>query len=173
MSPAIAFVPEARRRHFAQTGVGAGRRARLAVLALAIAAAIGAADLRAAGDLTRQAPIEVRMLLGTEQDAKLFSPAVLEFETGKLYKLVLHNPSPEPHYFTSIAFAGSVFTRKVQVNGPDGKAIGEIKGNVFEIEVFPKGTTEWWFVPVRTGEFGDLRCTIKGHDEMRGKLVIR
>jgi uncharacterized cupredoxin-like copper-binding protein len=71
--------------------------------------------------------------------------------------------------------AGAVFTRKAQVNGKDGKPIAEVKGAVREIEVYPGGTAEWWFVPVKAGVFEDLRCTIPGHTEggMTGKIVIK
>ena len=104
----------------------------------------------------------------------LFAPNELNLETGKLYKVVLTNPSQVAHYFTSPALSGAVFTRKVQVNGPDGKAIGEIKGSVSELEVYPGGTVEWWFVPVKTAS-GELKCTIAGHAEhgMVGKVNVK
>jgi len=44
-------------------------------------------------------------------------PSQIRFETGKLYRLILRNPSEEAHYFTSDAFSGMVFTRKVQAGG--------------------------------------------------------
>ena len=71
--------------------------------------------------------------------------------------------------------AQAVFTRKVQVNGADGKAIAEVKGQIREIEVYPGGTTEWWFVPVKAGKFNDLKCTIPGHTEMGmvGSITIK
>ncbi len=53
-----------------------------------------------------------------------FVPNKLRFETGKLYKLVLKNPSNDPHYFTSHAFSQMIFTRKVQVTQVrDGKTV--------------------------------------------------
>jgi uncharacterized cupredoxin-like copper-binding protein len=69
----------------------------------------------------------------------------------------------------------SVFTRKAQVLGPDGKTIAEIKGTIREIEVYPNGTAEWWFVPIKTGVLNDLKCTIKGHAEagMVGTITIK
>jgi uncharacterized cupredoxin-like copper-binding protein len=69
----------------------------------------------------------------------------------------------------------AVFTRKVQINGGNGKPIAEVKGSIREIEVYPKGTAEWWFVPVKAGNIEDLKCTIRGHAEagMVGKIVIR
>lgn len=130
---------------------------------------------QAAGDLTQQSPIELRVQLGNEGGDLRFYPDTLQLETGKLYRLVLFNPSPEKHYLSSDGLSQSVFTRKVQVNGGDGKALAEVKGHIREIEVYPKGTTEWWLVPIKTGEFGDLKCTIPGHAEkgMLGKIVIK
>src|SRR5215218_7900149 len=54
----------------------------------------------AAGDLSRQAPIEVTVELG-KPGQHVFVPNRLTFETGKLYKLILRNASNDPHYFTS------------------------------------------------------------------------
>ena len=137
----------------------------------------------AAGDLTRQEPIEVVVELGFE-GRHAFSPNHLEFETGKLYRLVLVNNSNAKHYFTSIDFANRVFTRKVQVmEEVDGKLrrTAEIKGDIREIEVFPGHRAEWWFVPVQTGELDDLHCYVKDdaanmtHAEMgmTGTITIR
>ncbi len=128
----------------------------------------------AEGDMTEQKPMEIKVLLGDSSNAMRFFPANLEFETGKLYKLVLHNSSATKHYFSSERLSRSVFTRKAQVLGPDGKAIAEIKGTIREIEVYPNGTAEWWFVPIKAGVLNDLKCTIKGHAEagMVGKITI-
>ena len=87
----------------------------------------------AAGDLSRQTPVELRVQLGDEKGVRRFFPEKLELETGKLYRLILSNPSPEMHYFSSDALSQAVFTRKVQVNGPDGKPIAEIKGSIREM----------------------------------------
>ena len=138
----------------------------------------------ASGDLSSQKPITVRVDLGKEGDARhRFYPDKLIFETGKLYKLVLHNPSWIKHYFTSLGFSSKVWTRKVQVMnklGTGAKQIGEIKGAIREIEVYPGGTTEWWFVPVATGTITDLHCRIKDMDGkthaekgMKGVITIR
>ena len=134
----------------------------------------------AAGDLTRQEPIEVVVELGSADGKMEFVPNELTFETGKLYKLVLKNPSQVKHYFTSMTFASKVFTRKVQVL-QGGKRLAEIKGTIREIEVFPGGLTEWWFVPVQTGIFEDLHCHVKDEDSgkfhadlgMVGKITIK
>jgi uncharacterized cupredoxin-like copper-binding protein len=129
----------------------------------------------ALGDMAKQIPIEVKVQLSDHNNVMRFLPSFLEFETGKLYKLVLHNASTAKHYFSSEGLARSVFTRKVQVIGQNGKTIAEVKGSIREIEVYPGGTTEWWFVPVTTAMLTDLKCTIKGHAEagMVGKITIK
>jgi uncharacterized cupredoxin-like copper-binding protein len=135
-----------------------------AVVALGSAFAMPAL---AVGDFTQQQPIEVRVDLGTKKGEHVFVPNYLELETGKLYKLVLYNPDKGPHYFTSFGLANRVFTRKVQVMsgaGVGSKPISEVKGAIREIEVYPGGTTEWWFVPVQAGKIDDLQCTIKHKD---------
>ncbi len=109
-----------------------------------------------------QKPIEVRVDLG-QPGQHVFVPNQLRFETGKLYKLVLRNPSEDPHYFTSHAFTQLIYTRKVQVTQQrEGKTttLAEFKGAIREIEVYPGHTAEWWFVPVAAGRVTDLRCGI-------------
>ena len=140
-----------------------------------------AGSAQAAGDLSRQTPIEVVVDLGKGTQHR-FEPSQLKFETGKLYKLVLRNQSGDPHYFTSHGFSQMVFTRKVQVTQQrDGKTVtlAEFKGAIREIEVYPGHSAEWWFVPVATGRVTDLRCGIVGADGkshadhgMTGEIVI-
>ena len=140
-----------------------------ALVVTAIAAVIlFPATPMAGGDLSKQDPIEVRVDMGKEGvDKHRYYPDKLTFETGKLYKLVVHNPSNSKHYFTSYGFASKVWTRKVQVMddlGPGAKAIAEIKGGVREVEVLPGGTLEWWLVPIPTGVITDVNCHIKDKD---------
>jgi uncharacterized cupredoxin-like copper-binding protein len=145
----------------------------IAFTATIVFAAMGSAN--AAGDLTAQPPVEVKVLLGDKGNALRFVPDQIVLETGKLYKLVLHNPSSMAHYFSSEGLSRAVFTRKAQVLGADGKTIAEIKGTILEIELYRGGTAEWWFVPVKTATLNDLKCTIKGHSEggMVGTITIR
>ncbi len=143
------------------------RRIALVAASLAGAALLFAPVAFAAGNLAKQKPIEVRLDLGKDGvETHKYYPDKLTFETGKLYKLVIHNPSNSKHYFTSMGMAHKVYTRKVQVMddlGKGAKTIGEIKGAITEVEVYPGGTTEWWFVPVATGKV-DMRCGIKDKD---------
>jgi uncharacterized cupredoxin-like copper-binding protein len=147
--------------------------------AVVLGVASGAA--LAAGDLSRQTPIEVTVDLGSPGKHE-FGPKQLKFETGKLYKLILRNTSNDPHYFTSHAFSQMVFTRKVQVTQQqNGKAVtlAEFKGAIREIEVYPGQSAEWWLVPIAAGRANDLRCDIKTSDGkthaelgMTGEIVI-
>ncbi len=148
--------------------------ARILVFIVSLTVLGVAPGAEAAGDLTAQKPIVLTVALGDAKGALKFSPDTLRLETGKLYQLRLVNPSGVAHYFSSEKLAAAVYTRKVQVNGADGKARAEIKGQVREIEVFPGASAEWWFVPVKTGTLTDLRCTIAGHAEggMAGRIVI-
>ena len=132
------------------------------------------------GDLTKQKPIEMNVQLNGEVGkGHFFLPNVLIFKTGKLYKLKIRNTSKSKHYFSSSNFSKSIFTRKIQINKNDEK-VAEVKGNISEIEVFPNNVVEWWFVPIKTGEFDDLICSVKDlqtnkkHSEMGmvGKIII-
>ncbi len=133
------------------------------------------------GDLTKQKPIDkVILLKGKNGENHFFSPNILNFQTGKLYKLQIKNESNSKHYFSSTKFSDSIFTRKVQIS-KNNKKIAEIKGNISEIEVFPNNIVEWWFVPIKTGIFEDLSCSVKDkiskkkHNEMGmvGTIIIQ
>ena len=112
-------------------------------------------------DLTRQKEIEKIILLKGEQGRiHFYEPNELVFKTGKLYKLIIKNDSDSKHYFSSISFAQSIFTRKIQISIED-KKIAEVKGIINNIEVWPNHQLEWWFVPIKTGVFKDLHCNVK------------
>jgi len=172
----LRYVALACRSRSARTNRGVAKAWGLLIVVCVFAALLAwAFQVHAAGDLSRQTPLEVHVQLGDEKGARLFFPQRIELETGKLYRLILSNASPEKHYFSSDGLSQAVYTRKVQVNGPDGKAVAEVKGLIREIEVLPRATTEWWLVPIKTGQFGDLRCTEQGHTEagMVGQIVIK
>ena len=138
-------------------------------------------NIDANGDLTKKKPIEkVIFLKGTEGENQSFEPNTIELTTGKLYKLLIVNKSTSKHYFTSEQFAKSIFTRKIQIKSKE-KKIAEVKGIIHEVEVFPNESIEWWFVPIKTGIFNDLKCRIKDkitgleHSEMGmvGRIIIK
>ncbi len=150
-------------------------------LGAAVTLGIASGAALAAGDLSRQSPIELTVDLGAPGKHE-FAPKQLRLETGKLYKLILRNASDDPHYFTSHAFSQMVFTRKVQVTQQqNGKPVtlAEFKGAIREIEVYPGQSAEWWLVPIAAGRASDLRCDIKTSDGkthadlgMLGEIVI-
>ena len=112
-------------------------------------------------DLTRQKEIEkVVLLKGEKGKIHFYDPNELVFKTGKLYRLIIKNESDSKHYFTSVLFAKSIFTRKVQVS-LNNKKVAEIKGVINNVEVWPNHQLEWWFVPIKTGVFKDLYCNVK------------
>ena len=132
-------------------------------------------------DLTRQTPIEKTVFLkGKIGLNHFYEPSELIFYTGKLYKLIIKNVSDSKHYFGSDLFAKSIFTRKIQLTKNTNK-VAEIKGIINEVEVWPNEALEWWFVPIKTGVFLDLKCNVKDketqliHSEMgmKGKIIIK
>jgi uncharacterized cupredoxin-like copper-binding protein len=118
--------------------------------------------------------IEVKVSLGTADGQYRFTPADLSFERGTYYKLVLHNPSKEDHYFTSDAFATHVFTRKVEVLDGSGATVAEIHGAVNDLELKPGATVAWYFYPMTKGEKLRVYCHKEGHDArgMTGTISI-
>ena len=132
-------------------------------------------------DLTRQTPIEKTVFLKGQIGLNHFyEPSELIFYTGKLYKLIIKNVSDSKHYFGSDLFAKSIFTRKIQLTKNTNK-VAEIKGIINEVEVWPDEALEWWFIPIKTGIFLDLKCNVKDketqliHSEMgmKGKIIIK
>jgi len=129
----------------------------------------------AGGDLSKADPVEIVIEMGQVNPKKMFfKPDHIELETGKAYKIVLKNVDMLKHEFAAPEFIAKVFTRKVEVLGPDGKMIAEVKGNVSEVEVAGGGVAEWFIVPVQTGKDIPMECAIEGHKEagMFGTVTI-
>jgi len=128
----------------------------------------------AAGDLTKVEPIRISVRVGTPEGAHRFVPDTLNFETGKLYALRIENPGPNDYYFGSQGFADAVYSRKAVVLDSSGRDLVQVYGPVRRLELKAGSTAEWWFVPIRTGTFDDLRST-RTHDEagMRGTIQVR
>lgn len=147
----------------------------LAAVGLAIAGLAGwAGTAPAKGDLTEQKAIPISLTLGSKDNKMVFKPNKLKFETGKLYKLLLVNESPETHEFDAPALSEAVFSHKVEVIGRDGKKLAEVYGRVGEIEVAPGVTVEWYFVPIKTMKDEAFICDVEGHlaAGMKGTFTI-
>lgn len=119
--------------------------------------------------------IEVEVSVGTKDNQLVFVPNHMEFERGNHYKLVLHNPSSNDHYFASDAFSTHIYTHKVEVAGKDHKTLAEIHGSVHDIELKPGTTVEWFFYPMRNIENAKLYCHKGDHEEqgMVGTITIK
>lgn len=110
---------------------------------------------------------EIKVSLGNSAGELKFVPNNLNFVVGEKYKILLDNPSPIKHYFTSKDFADASWTQKVQA----GKV--EVKGAIHELELKPGAEAEWVLVPMKSGTY-ELHCSIKGHTEagMTGEIVV-
>jgi len=137
------------------------------LLWLASVGSVGAAEIAYASPANQHMTMEAQIHLGTAADELKFVPDRLQFESGKRYKLVLDNPSPQKHYFTAKDFADAIWTQKVEAGNI------EVKGAVHELELKPGSIAEWFFTPLKTGTY-ELHCSISGHREagMQGSLTI-
>ena len=108
--------------------------------------------------------VEVKVDLGSKDGQVKFIPDTLTFERGKYYKLIISNPSPEAHYFTSDALATHVFTRKIEVLNHAGKTITEIHGDIHDLELQPGAVVRWFFFPMTKGENLRLFCHKRDHE---------
>ena len=136
----------------------------LSFAASILAAAIATPAL-AEGDLSRANVIEVNMEMGSNDDGMYLSPADYVFETGQAYKLVMTNVDEIKHELALNEMVERIFTRKIQVEDADGNLVTEVKGAVWEVEVGPLQTVEWYFVPVQTMDEVEITCEIAGHYE--------
>lgn len=136
-------------------------------LCLGLVLSFRVGEVSAAVDLLKQPVAEVKISLGNSENELRFIPDRLEFEAGKRYKLVLHNPSDLKHYFTDKDFASAIWTQKVEA----GQV--EVKGAVQELELKPGATAEWHFIAMKSGTF-PLHCSVPGHAEagMKGTVMI-
>lgn len=110
---------------------------------------------------------QIKVSLGNERGELKFFPSNIQLERGEPYKLLLDNPSPVKHYFTSKDFADASWTKKVQV----GQV--EVKGAIHELELKPGGEAEWVLTPMKSGTY-ELHCSIKGHAAggMVGEIMV-
>jgi uncharacterized cupredoxin-like copper-binding protein len=119
-------------------------------------------------------PVEVKVDVGTKGDALRFVPDHLSFQRGVYYKLAIHNPSPQAHYFTAEALATHAFTRKVEVMNASGDTLAEVHGAIHDLELLPGATVAWYFYPMTNGQDLPLYCHKEGHHErgMVGTITI-
>ena len=140
---------------------------KLAVVTFGVAVLSGGL-VWAGGDLSRQPAVPLQVLVGAADSEFSFVPKIWNLETGKLYKVTLVNQGKIKHEWVAPEFMQTTWTRKVQVGGV------EVKGVISELELEPGTQADWYFVPIRTGEF-EMGCEIQGHREagMTGKILVR
>ena len=131
----------------------------------------------ASGAVAQPEAIEVRVETGSADGHLRFVPDTFRFERGKYYKLVIHNPSPMAHYFTSDGLATRVFTRKVEFMDGSGKTVAEVHGDIRDMELLPGATLAWFFYPMTKGVGIRRRGRISGirqqtHDQGRGDTPL-
>lgn len=146
------------------------------ILVSAALVALGTAGAGwAAGDLSRANVQTVRLEMGANDDGMYFKPNDLTFETGKAYKLEMVNVDDIKHEVSLNELTERIFTRKVEIETPDGDLVAEIKGRIHEVEIGPHQTVDWFFVPVQTVDDAEITCEIEGHKEagMWAKARIR
>jgi uncharacterized cupredoxin-like copper-binding protein len=136
----------------------------LSFAATILAAAIATPAL-AEGDLSRANVIEVHMEMGSNDEGMYLSPNNYEFETGQAYKLVMTNVDEIKHELALNEMVERIFTRKIEVEDADGNLVTEVKGTIWEVEVGPSQTVQWFFVPVQTMDEIEITCEIPGHYE--------
>ena len=130
----------------------------------------------AEGDLSRANVIDLPMEMGTDGDGNMyFNPNHFDLVTGQAYAFVITNVDDYKHELALSEVLERIFIRKVEIETPDGELVAEIKGHINEVEVGPRQTVEWFFVPVQTGENLEITCEIEGHYEagMFGTITIR
>ncbi len=107
--------------------------------------------------LTGQEPIQVVLQFGTETKNFALTPKTLRFEKGKLYNLVIVNPSKTAHFVSAHEF---------------GVAIDSIS-LMHGVALKQDDRQGWYFVADQTGVY-DIKCGHRAHAEagMVGKINV-
>lgn len=143
-----------------------------AALAAALGCALAFAGLQAAQAADEEST-EVIVQLGMPGGALTIKPKEITLEQGKLYTLVLENPSGLAHRLAMGSFASSAQTRDIAVERGEAKGEWTVswKGHkridrfqVHEIDIGPDGVAQWAFVPNEVGTFR-IECLTPEHAE--------
>ena len=135
-----------------------------------------------AAEFGKQKPIEVIVQLSTKGGELAITPSDLKLQAGKLYKLVINNPSNSTHYLSVPRFGAAVRTAKIDVQGGEvirtgfqlvARSGATSSYKVKEIELRLGGTAQWTFTPVQTGRY-KMGCGVPAHAQagMVGHIVV-
>lgn len=160
---------------------------RYLIIAVAtVYAVLGALVGAQAAQLGKQQPIEMVVQLGTQDGDLVITAGELKFQTGKLYKLVINNPSNTTHYLSVPQFGAAVSTSKIDAQGGEVKRMPfqnpratlarsatNTSFKVQEIEVRPGAIAAWYLKAVRAGSYKFGRG-IPAHGEagMVGNILV-
>jgi uncharacterized cupredoxin-like copper-binding protein len=78
---------------------------------------------------------------------------------------VITNTDEFKHELALNEMVERIFTRKIEISDSEGNLVAEIKGSIYEVEVGPGQTVQWFFVPVQTMETIEITCELPGHYE--------
>jgi uncharacterized cupredoxin-like copper-binding protein len=108
-------------------------------------------------ELKGQEPIQVVLQFGSETKNFALTPKTLRFEKGKLYKLVIANPSKTAH----VVFAPEFGVAIDSISLMHGAALKQGDHRA------------WYFVADQAGTY-DIMCLHKAHSEagMVGKIIV-
>jgi uncharacterized cupredoxin-like copper-binding protein len=108
-------------------------------------------------ELTGPEPIQVVLQFGTETRNLALTPETLRFEKGKLYKLVIVNPSKTAHFVSAPEFGAAIDS----ISLTQGVALRQGDQQV------------WYFVADQAGTY-DIMCGHKAHADagMVGKIIV-
>ena len=106
---------------------------------------------------TGQEPIQVVLQFGTETKNFALTPETLRFEKGKLYKLVIVNPSKTAHFVLAPEFGAAIDS----ISLTQGVALKQGEQQL------------WYFVADQAGTY-DIMCGHKAHADagMMGKIIV-
>jgi uncharacterized cupredoxin-like copper-binding protein len=128
---------------------------------------------------TGESPTTLTLYLGNDENEFVATPKRLNMETGKLYRLVIKNPSFTPHSFWGPLFDGAVDSKgMVQVDRGEVKlrTTGELGEELYtwEIKIEPGGTAVWDLVPAVAGLY-PWACTHQVHAAVGvvGEIEVR
>jgi len=145
---------------------------------LGVSAAILALGLAggayASGDLSRADIQTVVLEMGTTDDGDMFfTPNDLTFETGQAYKLHMVNTDEIKHEVSLGEMTERIFTRKIEIETAAEDLVAEIKGQIYEVEIGPHQTVDWYFVPIQTMDDAEIKCEIEGHYDAGMHAIAR
>lgn len=112
---------------------------------------------------------DVFIHFGTADNKLRVTPDKLLVQVGEIYRVVVINPSDEPHIVAAPEFAGKVLTTDLLSGTPtvDHPTQSIYKG----IMVQPGQMLEWTFMPIETGQY-KFGCTIPFHAEADMYVMI-